>query len=286
MCIGVQKAGTTSLHEILKQHPDINLPQFKESHFFSEDKNFTKGINYYFDYYFSKINEKQILGEIDPEYIFFDKSLERISQFFKDIKIIVILRNPVDRAFSHYNMSCRRGFEKLDFKNALKDESIRLSNHFETTHFSYISRGLYYKQLCQLFSVFKKEQIKIFLYDDYKSSPEKVVKEICEFVELKPINFDYNINKNKASKTKSNRVRDFIYKDNFLKKFGGKLLKSKKLKLKIMQGIERINLTEGQVEKLSHDDKKYIYKNFFKDDILRTEKLLHTNLDKWKYGLD
>lgn len=285
MCIGVQKAGTTSLHEILNQHPDINLPIFKETHFFSDNTNFSKGMDYYFDNSFQRIKEHQILGEIDPEYIFFDESLYRIAKYFKKIKIIVILRNPTERAYSHFNMTLRRGYENLDFLEALKAEHQRHGNYFEKTHFSYVNRGLYYKQLSKLFSVFRRENIKIILYENYKNAPEKVVSDICNFIDVEPINFNFNINKNKASTVKSNVIRDFVYKDNLLKKLGGKLFKSEKLKLRIMQAIDKVNLKNGEIEKLSLNDKKYICRNYFIHDIEKTEKLLKLNLDFWKYGL-
>ncbi len=285
ICVGVQKAGTTSLHEILRQHPDINLPEFKETHFFSDDQNFIKGLDHYFNYYFSKNRNNLTYGEIDPEYIFFEKSLERIAKASGDAKIIVILRNPVERAYSHYNMTQRRGYEDLGFIKALENEPKRQNDHFEKTHFSYVSRGLYYKQLSKLFSVFQRDKVKIVMYDDYKSSPKKVICEICNFVNIEPIDFNFDITKNKASTAKSNIVRDFIYKDNLIKKLGGKFFKSDKLKLRIMQGIERLNLKEGKIEKLTFQDKKNICKNFFLEDIIKTEKLLKTDLSIWKYDL-
>lgn len=126
--VGVQKAATTSLHNYLLYHPEIYLPAQKETKFFVDDKRYAKGIDYYEKTYFSDWNSQPAVGEIDPDYIYFQNALERISLHINisATKFIFIFRNPVDRAFSHYLMTYRRGFEPLSFEDATEQEPNRI----------------------------------------------------------------------------------------------------------------------------------------------------------------
>ena len=102
MCLGAAKSGKTTLYDILKQHPDIYLPSFKEPHFFDIHDNYNNGIDWYMKNYYSKSNFKAI-GDFTPSYFFEKEAPKRIyDALSKDIKFIVILRHPVDRAYSHY----------------------------------------------------------------------------------------------------------------------------------------------------------------------------------------
>ena len=115
-CIGAQKCGTTSLFNLLVEHEDIFLPSVKEDHFFDVDERFNKGLDWYLDQYFKDANNEKIVGSITPDYLFFNKCPKRIFNLLgKDIKLIIILRNPVDRAYSHYLMSKRRVMKNLIF---------------------------------------------------------------------------------------------------------------------------------------------------------------------------
>jgi hypothetical protein len=101
-CIGTQKAGTTTLHDILKTHSQIYLPENKEAHFFDRNDRFNKGINWYLNYFFSSVKNEKAIGSFTPEYIFFPKVAKRIYESLgTNIKFIVILRNPVERAISN-----------------------------------------------------------------------------------------------------------------------------------------------------------------------------------------
>ena len=98
-CIGTQKSGTTTLHDILSQHPDIFLSEQKETHFFCRTDFYNKGYDWYKKSYFKNANDIEYIGEIDPDYLFFEKTIERIAEncSVSDTKFIVVLRNPVDR---------------------------------------------------------------------------------------------------------------------------------------------------------------------------------------------
>ena len=126
MCIGAVKSATTSLFQILKQHPLISVSSFKEPHFFDNSDNYKKGKEWYLKNYFSNIDSSQVIGEFTPTYLSSNLSPKRISETFgTNIKLIVILRNPIDRAYSHYLHTKRDEHEDLGFIDAVKNENYR-----------------------------------------------------------------------------------------------------------------------------------------------------------------
>ena len=205
--IGAAKCGTTSLYDYIVKHPQIISAAQKEILFF--DESYHMGIlwykAYFFTYlrkYFSKILQKKklITGEANPNYIFHPLTSKRISSRFNQAKIIIILRNPVDRAYSDYNMKVRMNIEKMSFEDALKAEESRLDGELEKilsdekyfsynmTAYSYLNRGIYVDQIKNWMSLFPKEQFLILRTEDLESQPTKVLKETFEFLDLP--NFD------------------------------------------------------------------------------------------------
>ena len=141
MCIGAAKSATTSLYDILRQHSNVYLPSFKEPHFFDNPDNYDKGIAWYSKTYFSRALEKNKIGDFTPTYLFESKAAERI---YKDLgpntRFIIILRDPVERAYSHYLHSKRDQNETLSFFDALEKEKSRIqSSYLDKLRFSYIS---------------------------------------------------------------------------------------------------------------------------------------------------
>ena len=111
------KAGTTTLHNILRQHSEIFLPQNKEIPFFHDDNKFEKGIDWWLKENYHNVKHEKAIGVINPEYLFFPKACERIYKHLgPEIKIIIVIRNPVDRAYSQYIMNIRRVLKILALK--------------------------------------------------------------------------------------------------------------------------------------------------------------------------
>ena len=281
MCVGVQKGATSTLHDILVQHPNLGLPNFKETHFFSDDKKYEKGLQYYFKNNFKK-SDATFMGEIDPEYCYFPKTAIRIHKAFPNCKIIFILRNPVDRAYSQYLMTKRIGRETLGFIEAVYSENQRLNNYFSQLHYSYISRGFYTKQITRYYNLFGKENVGVFLFEDIIKNPSKIVKEISQFIGLPDYDYDYEIKSNVASEAKSTIIRDFIFKPNKLKKYVGKILPTKKIKDRIMYKLYNANLKDAKKEPLNIELKSKIYKEFYISEIDKLEALLGRDLSSWK----
>ena len=153
MCLGAAKSGTTTLYDILRQHPDLYIPSFKEPHFFDIPENYKNGIKWYEKTYFKNANQK-IVADFTPSYFFDEEAPKRIFESLGgELKFVVILRNPLDRAYSHYLHSKRDLYEKQDFGEALKLESSRLQQYQNQADYlsylrhSYIHQGLYSKML-------------------------------------------------------------------------------------------------------------------------------------------
>ncbi len=188
---GVQKGGTSSLYYYLDQHPDVHLPLKKETNYF--DLYIKRGINWYKGF-FPILDENRITGEATPSYFFHPKVPLRIAQGLPAVKIIILLRDPIERAFSHYKMEVRRHKEpNKDFLSALKLEQERLveinnldlatRQQWENNRvFSYASRGLYSEQVQNWVTNFDKNQILFLKSEEFFSEPQKILNEVCDFI--------------------------------------------------------------------------------------------------------
>lgn len=185
LVVGAQKSATTSLHHYLTLHPEIFLPQIKETKFFVDEQRYAQGIGHYLDH-FTGVGDQQRLGEIDPDYMYFSEAVSRIRHHFADAppKIVFLLRDPVKRAFSHYLMTYRRGFEPLSFEQAIEAESARLQRggFFERMHYSYLDRGFYARQIDCYLDAFGPEQIQVLFTENLNRSPRETLAELCRFI--------------------------------------------------------------------------------------------------------
>ncbi|MBV7269164.1 sulfotransferase family protein [Winogradskyella luteola] len=281
-CVGVQKAGTTTLHNILSQHPDLCLPEKKETHFFSNEDLYRKGESHYLQY-FNHSKPYKYFGEIDPEYSYFTQSAERIFNTYGKIKILFILRNPVDRAYSHYLMTKRRGLENLSFENAMYKEEGRINNKEDNMHYSYRSRGYYLDQILNYEKYFGSENIKVLLFDDFTNNTKDCILDIIDFIGLKDFDFNTETISNPASHPRSGYLQKILYKKNIFKELVGNLIQSKETKRRIAEYIEKINLKTIEKENLSSSLRAEIYNTYYKKQILELERKLNISLKNWKH---
>jgi hypothetical protein len=198
LVLGAQKAGTTTLYDLIMQHPDAAPARTKEIAFF--DRYFSWG----FDWYKSNFpNTGKLTGEATPCYLYSQPARERISEHLpQTTKFIVLLRNPVDRAISHYYHTKRLGYETLSLEEALAAEPSRLNdqphklkgwrheNRSNSQSYSYIDRGRYADQITQYFSAFPRNQFFIETSDRFFNQPNDVMTEVFEFLELPRYNIE------------------------------------------------------------------------------------------------
>src|SRR5918994_33933 len=182
--VGAQKAGTTSLYHYLNQHPDVFMSPRKEPFFFDRelnahgevvkqefggpgDQQAPKYVNIReYEALFAGAKGEKAIGEASPLYIYAPGTAERIKRYVPEAKLIALLRNPADRAYSAFLHAVRIGREPLsDFAQALREEDDRIwyNWHYQ---FHYRNRGLYYAQLKRYFEVFGREKVGIWLYED------------------------------------------------------------------------------------------------------------------------
>jgi hypothetical protein len=170
--VGFGKCGTTSLHYALRNHPEICLVRSKEAHYFNNDSEYEKGLTYYKEKHFPHYAGEKAIGDITPAYVYFTKSLPRIKKDLGgDVKIIVIMRHPVVRAFSHYIHSIRISEDKKPFLNDKGDINNPL----------YRSVSMYSESLKVLYDTFPKENILPLLFE--RDIQEAGTKRACEKIE-------------------------------------------------------------------------------------------------------
>lgn len=186
LIVGAMKSGTTSLYKNLTKYPSIHGPTKKEVHFFGE--NYKKGVNWYKAHF--PMKEKVSGGEVieaTPKYIFSKGVPKQIKEVVPKAKIIMILRNPVNRAISHYMHEVRAGREKRPMKKAIKENMKRVKKEKKVSkdvlsHFSYLERGEYFRQIKRYINWFTKEKMKIVKSERMFREKSNVTKEVAEFL--------------------------------------------------------------------------------------------------------
>src|SRR6266513_3643187 len=151
---GAQKSGTTALHYFLAKHPNITMGDQQEIHFFDYDATFAATVDYErLHKHYPLVASSTIAGDCTPTYLYFKPRVERIWNYNPKIKLLVLLRNPVERAFAHWNMQRFKGREPLDFFDAVREEETRIAGAppAEARRFAYLQRGLHGPQLERVF---------------------------------------------------------------------------------------------------------------------------------------
>jgi len=193
LVIGAQKSGTTALYNYLKSHPQICVSKQKELHFFDNEKYFksNKELDYYYQYYHDQFDcdsKHKIKGEVTPIYMYWKYAIERIYNYNKNMKIIILLRNPIERAFSHWNMEKNRGKETMSFHDAIRKEPERCKEALPYQHrvYSYIDRGFYTSQLREVWRFFDKRSVLILRHEDLKYNLKYTLRKISSFLNIAP----------------------------------------------------------------------------------------------------
>ncbi|MBV9009247.1 MAG: sulfotransferase [Verrucomicrobia bacterium] len=191
--VGAQKCGTTALNYYLKRHRRIALPLQKELHFFDDDELFVRGdVNYRLLHgRFSRVRPDSIAGENTPNYLYWPPVMQRIFEYNPLAKLIILLRNPIERAFSQWNMQRVRQIEPLDFIDAIRAEPERLNSlpPPRSRKFAYVDRGRYAGQIARVFALFPKEQVLVLKYETFRERQQHVVDKVFRFLELEPPRF-------------------------------------------------------------------------------------------------
>lgn len=295
LIVGAAKSGTTSLHYYLKQHPQIFMPNVKELRFFSlmdtspdSTHDWLKGSDGIFSIdkylsYFKDAKDVQVIGESCPIYLYtYKDTIRNIKKVYGEshgsLKIILILRNPAEMAWSHFMMRRKNGAEPLeDFREYLKPDVVnrRLNNH-RCSEVDYIGFGMYYEQVKSFMDEFA--DIKIFTYDDLCADGLEVTRAIFRFLEvddgfIPEMETKYNVSGNVSSKL----LGYLIIKKYLLKDF---------LKLIVPRGIRRkmrLKLETKIVDRkhIPDDIRQELIERYYKEDICKLGNLIGRELSTW-----
>lgn len=179
---GVQKAGTTAVHDFLAQHPQIALLRDQALHFFDKEEYFAAEPDYRILHgNFDAGWRWRVAGEATADYLYYPRALERIAAYNPKMKIVISLRNPTERAFSQWNMRREKDQEPLEFLDALKrDQEIGIWKSPRGN--AYLARSLYSPQLEKVFSLFPREQVFILKYENFRADPHPIICDIFDFI--------------------------------------------------------------------------------------------------------
>lgn len=195
LMLGAQKCSAEALYGYLENHLQIIKEGVRDVHFF--ELNFDRGVEWYSKQLTRSVaGDKVLLGEMTAYYIYHPLVAERVYKCFPDVKLIIMLRNPVKRAWLHYNLEVAIGCEKLEFEKAIASESDRLKGEidkmrsddgyysFNHQHYSYLSRGIYVQQIKNWLDYFPREQLLILKSEDFQANPGKEFAKVLDFLDI------------------------------------------------------------------------------------------------------
>jgi hypothetical protein len=289
---GSAKCGTTTIFQYLQRQSSVFLPELKEPFYFSfgnekptyTDARFNSKVIWKTEEYvalFKNAKTSQLIGDASTSYLYTaEKTIQNVKSLYKekasDLKIIVILRNPAERAFSHYTHLIRNGIEKLEFSEAITPQNIEQRSK-EMWGFDYTGYGLYGAQM-EVFKNFFKH----ILVLDYAelAQPNQMMEKIYTFLDIKnPVKVEEKIEANPSGVPKSKFVTALIRSKRF-KKIIKQITPSKALP--IFQKMKDSLLKKSIVKpKISEQDNQYL-REFFRKDIENLERILNKNFNSWK----
>ncbi len=286
MGIGAAKSGTTWLSDCLREHPQVCMSEPKEVNYFNEsispadtllykykrNPHFRKSLQWYFRH-FSHSKPDQLKAEFSVIYLSDKTAPVKIKETFPDVKLLVCLRNPIDRAYSHYWMyHSYFKVEKRSFEEAINHDTM------------YLDAGFYSQQLKHYLSFFDKSQIHLILFDDIKANPESEFKKVCEFLNIDST-FVPSALRKKSNESKISRFKKFpiitesISRTLSLLKLGFLLQGIRKLGIK--KFIMALGTKKTSYPPMNPETRPYLF-NLYQRDIEDLQSMLNRDLSKWK----
>jgi hypothetical protein len=298
LIVGAAKAGTTSLYQYLKAHPQIYMSSVKEPRFFGlvgEKPNF-KGVGdekvnstlitdpEIYQKLFQGVSREKAVGEASTWYLYSEKAPVQIQHYIPNAKLIAVLRNPVDRAYSNFLHQRYRSSEEplADFAQALEAEEFRIQNNWRP-FWHYKNMGFYSVQLNRYFQLFPASQIKVYLYEDLTHHPEKMLKDIFQFLEVDD-NFLPNLSQKfyQSYRPKNRVLHSLVMRPNLLKSAFKSILPTQ-MKQYFGSNVRTLDrkINSAPLEaKLSQDLRKQLIQEY-QEDIFKLQDLIQRDLSAW-----
>ena len=288
LVIGAPKCGTTSLFYYLRQHPDIYLPLRKELHYFAysqlRERSFGPGDEAVLlslcatwkDYknHYKQAGLQPAVGEVSPSYLYYSDVSGRIQAELGEVKIIVILRDPVEKAYSQYMHMIRERREPLGFYEALQAEGVRRENKWSDI-WSYAESSLYSNRLQKYISVFGRENVKALLFEDLANHPQKVLADVFRFLGI-DTSFLCDTTKvyNRTGKPRSGLIADFLAKPNNVKTLVKRMVPER---IRIPLRLALLDWNTGDKTAMDQRSSEYL-RNYFAEDVRKLESMLAISL--------
>jgi hypothetical protein len=296
LVIGAAKSGTTTVWHYLRQHPQIYMSPRKHVRFFSFEvenpefrgpgiKNPSKpyAITDIRDYHalFDGVEDQIAIGEASHSYLYQPMAAERIRRYARDMRLIAILRNPAERAYSHYMQMKRDGREPLaDFRRALEAEEERVRDNW-WPDFHYVRIGLYHSQLQRYVERFDRNQLKVYLYEDLKSDPYGMMRDLFRFLDVDDAHtLETALNYNASGLPKNKAVHTLLKGLRTAKPVVERVLPERQTKrlLRLGSNLHNRNLTKSA---LSPETRRSVTNVYFREDILKLQDLIQRDLSAW-----
>ena len=287
LIVGVQKAGTTSIYNYLQAHPQVYMSRIKETNFleqdwekFSSEKRNGNGIVTIADYaaLFENVTDEIAIGEASPNYLFYyESSAARIKKYVPDAKLIAVLRNPVERAYSDYLMHIR---------DAIDHQVISFREHIEkkaNTSFT-ILKGFYATPLKYYLEQFDAEQVKVFLYDDLCANSVEFMQDFYAYIGVDP-DFKPNTEKKvqQAKIPKNQAINNLLQSNNPFRSLAANTLKTVmplEIRQKLRDRLINLNSQSKKAMPLNEEDRQRAI-DLYREDILQLQDLLDRDLSGW-----
>jgi hypothetical protein len=296
LIIGAAKSGTTAIWHYLRQHPQIYLSPRKHTRFFayeSEDPGFngpapTRPTMPYaiadveaYHALFEGATDETAIGEASHSYLYRPDTAERIRRYAPDMKLIAILRDPAERAYSHYKQMVRNGRERIgDFNLALQIEQERLRDNW-WPEFHYVRVGLYSLQLRRYFDLFERDQIKVYLYEDLNSDPLGMLRDVFRFLDVDDAFVpEATIRYNASGLPRNEALHLFLQRLRGVRPIAERLLPERQYRrlLRVGGGLHNRNLTRAR---LSPEARRRVIDTYLREDILKLQGLIQRDLSAW-----
>jgi hypothetical protein len=284
LIIGAMKSGTTALYYYLEQHPEIYMSPVKEPNFFSsqEPANVADTVTHIgtYQHLFRGASGEKAIGEASHSYLYEPGAAAEIRRYIPEARLIAILRNPIERAYSHFLHMVRSGTEPLnDFAQALQEEVAGI--HKERTGQDYIGRGLYYDQLERYFGTFPREQIRVYLYEDLSDAPIRTVQDAFRFLEVDDSFVpDVSLRRNVSGHPKYKTLDGLLRRQSRIK-HAAKIYLPARLRWRLSKAFDDLK-TRNLVDPppLRSEVRRQLIL-VFREDILKVQELIHRDLSGW-----
>jgi Sulfotransferase family len=286
LIIGAMKSGTTALYYYLEQHPEIYMSPVKEPNFFSsqEQENAVDTVTDIGTYQnlFNGASGKKAIGEASHSYLYEPRAAAEIRRYLPEARLIAILRNPIDRAYSHFLHMVRSGTEPInDFSQALQENGRVVGIHEGRIFQDYIGRGLYYDQLQRYFGLFPREQVRVYLYEDLSGAPISTVQDAFRFLEV-DASFvpDVSLRRNVSGHPKY-KILDGLLRRQSRIKHAAKIHLPARMRWRLSKAFDDLKTRNlVQPPPLKPEVRRQMIR-IYREDIIRVQELIHRDLSGW-----